>query len=199
MKSKFFRRSRYIINPAFQLKCLLTVIIYIVFYSIILGFSIFFPLYLEFNSNTSPETHAWVSTLTLQLHQRVWPAVLVVVILAPLHVIFSTHKIAGPLFKFQMMFNELLKGDFSKRLHFRKGDHLKELEFLFNRLSEYLGNVQSHESQFREEIQRKLDTVSQKLSANNEQSAKEAHEMILSLINQLESSPSVFSVHKDDD
>jgi len=41
--------------------------------------------------------------------------------------IFLTHRIAGPLFRFQKTFEDIKDGDVAARVHLRKGDHAQEI------------------------------------------------------------------------
>jgi len=41
--------------------------------------------------------------------------------------IFLTHRIAGPLYRFQKTFDDVNKGNLKQRIYFRKGDHGRDL------------------------------------------------------------------------
>lgn len=43
-----------------------------------------------------------------------------------------SHKMAGPVYRFEQTCKEIAKGDFSKRVHLRQGDQLTELQGDFN-------------------------------------------------------------------
>ena len=43
-----------------------------------------------------------------------------------------SHKMAGPVYRFEQTCREIAKGDFSQRVHLRKGDQLTELQDAFN-------------------------------------------------------------------
>ena len=53
--------------------------------------------------------------------------ILVVIISA-----FVSHKMAGPVYRFEQTCKEIAKGDFSQRVHLRKGDQFTELQDAFN-------------------------------------------------------------------
>ncbi len=52
-----------------------------------------------------------------------------------------SHKMAGPVYRFEQTCKEIAKGDFSKRVHLRKGDQLTELQDAFNAM---MDTVESH-------------------------------------------------------
>ncbi len=43
-----------------------------------------------------------------------------------------SHRMAGPVYRFEQTCKEIAKGDFSQRVHLRKGDQLTELQQAFN-------------------------------------------------------------------
>jgi len=45
-----------------------------------------------------------------------------------------SHKMAGPIYRFEQTFRQVAKGDFSQRVHLRKGDQLIELQNEFNKM-----------------------------------------------------------------
>ena len=45
-----------------------------------------------------------------------------------------SHKMAGPVYRFEQTCKAIAKGDFSKRVHLRKGDQLTDLQDEFNKM-----------------------------------------------------------------
>ncbi|MBR5151493.1 MAG: HAMP domain-containing protein [Elusimicrobiaceae bacterium] len=45
-----------------------------------------------------------------------------------------SHKMAGPVYRFEQTCKAIAKGDFSQRVHLRKGDQLTELQDAFNKM-----------------------------------------------------------------
>ena len=45
-----------------------------------------------------------------------------------------SHKMAGPIYRFEQTFRQVAKGDFSQRVHLRKGDQFKEMQDEFNKM-----------------------------------------------------------------
>lgn len=45
-----------------------------------------------------------------------------------------SHKMAGPVYRFEQTCKAIAKGDFSQRVHLRKGDQLTELQDEFNKM-----------------------------------------------------------------
>ncbi len=49
-----------------------------------------------------------------------------------------SHKMAGPVYRFEQTCKAIAKGDFSQRVHLRKGDQLMELQDEFNKMMDRL-------------------------------------------------------------
>ena len=45
-----------------------------------------------------------------------------------------SHKMAGPVYRFEQTCKAIAKGDFSQRVHLRKGDQLTDLQDKFNKM-----------------------------------------------------------------
>ena len=51
-----------------------------------------------------------------------------------------SHKMAGPVYRFEQTCKAIAKGDFSQRVHLRKGDRLTELQEEFNKMMDVVEN-----------------------------------------------------------
>ncbi|MBI5810609.1 MAG: methyl-accepting chemotaxis protein [Deltaproteobacteria bacterium] len=131
-------RRKYLIKPGFQIKHAITIFINIVIFSIILGFIIFYPLYGDLYSASSLDEQARISAIVLYLHKRFWLGLLIVAILAGVNAIFSTHRVVGPVYRFEKTLEAIIGGDYSCRIRIRKRDEFREIEALLNRLAETL-------------------------------------------------------------
>ena len=60
----------------------------------------------------------------LALHERVWFAIPVIIALCLLHSVVVSHRIAGPLLRFQQVFHDLAQGDLSQNVTVRRNDYL---------------------------------------------------------------------------
>ncbi len=55
-----------------------------------------------------------------------------------------SHKMAGPVYRFEQTCREIAKGDFSQRVHLRKGDQLTELQDAFNAMMDTVEKQINH-------------------------------------------------------
>ena len=131
-----FRRRKIVLQPAYQIRVAVTILVCVVAYSLLLGFLIFYPLFEQFNAMASPEEQIWIAREVIDLHKRFWPSVAAVGILVALHSIFVTHRLVGPAFHIQRILGEFAAGRYATRLALRRRDRLKELEAAVNALGE---------------------------------------------------------------
>lgn len=60
--------------------------------------------------------------------------ILVYIVFVVLISAILSHKMAGPVYRFEQTCKAIAKGDFSQRVHLRKGDQLMELQDEFNKM-----------------------------------------------------------------
>ena len=68
-------------------------------------------------------------------------SVIIVGIATAIIMLFSSHRIAGPLYKLEKSLEKLTKGDFSFDIHFRRWDEEKKLATAFNKTSQGLNDM----------------------------------------------------------
>lgn len=87
----------------------------------------FFPLMLQLDDPALPLDKRLVfANQFLSLHQRLWPALLVVLVLLIIHLVHFSHHFAGPLYRCRQAFRQVAEGDLSVATTIRKGDYLHE-------------------------------------------------------------------------
>ena len=140
-----FRLRKIVLQPAYQIRLAVTILRFVVAYSLLLGFLIFYPLFEQFNAMASPEEQIWIAREVIDLHKRFWPSVAAVGILVAFQSIFVTHRLVGPAFHIQRILGEFAAGRYATRVVLRRRDRLKELEAAVNALGEAL--LQREEAQ----------------------------------------------------
>ncbi len=131
-----FRRRNFLLRPGYQLQVAAAILLFILAYSLLLGFLIFYPLHQAFMGTADSEEQLWIAREVIDLHKRFWPSVLVVGILVAIQSIFMTHRVVGPAYHVQRVLEEFATGNFALRVHLRRGDRLKEVEAAVNTLGE---------------------------------------------------------------
>lgn len=153
-------RKKIIIKPGFQLRTALVLVLYILAYSLILGAIIFYPLYHELNTATSLDAQANVSKTILYLHRRIWPGLLAVAVLAGIQSVLASRRIAGPMYRFEKMATDLIRGNYKARIRTRKGDEFKDMTRLLNDLASDLEVTKARHVQFCTDVKARLETLS---------------------------------------
>lgn len=134
MPRRWFRRRNLLIHPTYQLTSALIVIVYILAYSMLLGFLIFFPLEWEFSAAVDFREQLELAQQVLRLHARVWPSILIIALLVAVHAVLGAHRTAGPLFRLQETLRAYARGQFGLRMRLRRTDRFRELEASVNEL-----------------------------------------------------------------
>lgn len=138
-----FRRRRFVVMPRFQFGVALQVSFFVLLYSAVLGFLIFFPMQQELTAVAPLDKQALIADQILELHFRVWPAIAVVGILIGIHTIFTSHRIAGPIYRMDQVIRMMAAGDYSQRIRLRRADRWHEFAEAVNALGEQLDRRRS--------------------------------------------------------
>ena len=135
----FFRRRKFIINKDLQFSLLIISVFYIFLFLLVIGSILFIPAMVELNQTDYSSNQAIEAAgKILYLHTKFWPAVLLALILVALHSIRTSHQIAGPLYRFNRLFESMKEGNLPKRITLRKGDYLLNEVDLINQMLENL-------------------------------------------------------------
>ena len=134
------RRAR-ILMDAFQYRLLMFNLLYFFTILMVSAAAIFAPLFAKLESSTtSLAEQREVATMLLSLHTRLWPAIVIVFVLLILHSVLVSHRIAGALYRFQIVFQEVMRGNLSARANLRKNDYLMKEASLINEMMVSLEN-----------------------------------------------------------
>ncbi len=192
MASRFLRRRNFLIKPGNQLRLTMMLVLSFLIYSAILGFIIFYPLSSEFSAAASFEEQARLSSQVLQLHARLWPAVVVVAFLVAIQVILVSHRFFGPVYRFEVAIDEFLRGEFTRRIKLRKHDNLKEMEELMNELADYLQRADERSIAFRGGAEKRLASALDELAHNGEGGTGRARDIIRDVLAELRGAEDIF-------
>ncbi|MFQ5781196.1 MAG: hypothetical protein ACE5HN_10490 [Nitrospiria bacterium] len=187
------KRKKVLIKPSYQLKVALTVIVSIMAYSLLLGFIVFFPLYIEMADSENIDQMERISTLVLQLHKSIWPAVIVVAIGVGIQSIYATHRIVGPSLKIKKNISAFIKGNFV-HTKLRKTDNLRDIELVLNELADKLTKLKISDEEFHGHIKAELKSISKALEKEDENKVVQTRQMVHKLIEQLETYRDAFTI-----
>ena len=121
----FFRRRKFIINKDLQFSLLTISIFYLLLFLVVIGSILFVPVMMELDRvDYASEQAVQAASKILYLHSKFWPAVIFALLVIGLHSIRTSHKIAGPLYRFDRLFETMKEGNLSEKVTLRKGDYL---------------------------------------------------------------------------
>ncbi len=157
----FLRRRRFLINRPLQFRLLWNSLFHVFLFVAVTAVSLFLPSMIELRSvgvEDYSEKTVLAANQILYLHDYFWPAVLLVMVVIFLSSIRASHKIAGPLFRFNQTFEAIGKGELPSSIRLRKGDYLVEEAEVINRMLEGLREnvraIQEAQAVLREAISR---------------------------------------------
>jgi methyl-accepting chemotaxis protein len=151
MTPRPYKRRRILIDQ-FQYRLLVINLLYSITFVLIFAAALFFPLVVDLYSGTlSSIEQAEAASQFLSLHARVWPAVFLVFLLLAIHSVFVSHRIAGPLYRFRIIFRAIADGDLVSKATLRKYDYLeKELDALNEMIVSLRSKVKGIEEPYNE-------------------------------------------------
>jgi hypothetical protein len=152
MMTRFFKRRTFFVRRKLQLTLMIVSIGYIILFCAVMGAYLFIPLMMELDNSEIGSGKALVASIRiLYLHERFWPGLLLSFFVIGCHSIFISHKIAGPLHRFNLIFKAIREGIVPTPIKLRGGDYLysemeninQMLELLREKLKE-LQEAQAH-------------------------------------------------------
>ena len=162
---RFLRRRKFVVDPRLQISFLLITLGYVGFLLLVLSVSLFAPLVFQLRhaDSASPDVLAPALSI-LYLHDRFWLPALLAIIVIVLHSVRTTHRIAGPLYRFRRVFEALRDGVLPRPVRLRKGDYLtEEMDIINGALQALRGEAA--------QLQEQADTLHECLRRFREQSA----------------------------
>ena len=131
-------------NRRVQLIHALLIVTYLAVYTLLLSAAALAPTLLALRGDASHATLADAAELFL-FENRVWPLALLLIAGCGVHSILMSHRVFGPLVRVRHEAARIGDGDLTRRVRFRKNDHLLDLRDALNamvdRLDRRMGEV----------------------------------------------------------
>jgi general secretion pathway protein G len=139
-----WRRRRFIVR-GFQRQFVLRQLVWITAYLFAFAAALLAPLVSRLH-NGSAEEQFQAAAQFLFLHEYLWPALGGVLVVAAAALIKTSHRIAGPLYRFRRVFESVTAGDLRASARVRSGDYLTlesdALEAMLASMRERIGAAQ---------------------------------------------------------
>ncbi|TLY33029.1 MAG: methyl-accepting chemotaxis protein [Nitrospirae bacterium] len=142
---------------------------------LVFGLVFFIPFILPAIKLASPlplAERAIAANQFLILAQTVWPALALMIPAAAVFSVYLTHRLGGPLYRFEQTARELIRGNLGLRIRLRKRDELHELAGLLNEVFDMLEqafrDIRDSEAHVREVLSSIMDEMRKQPSGNQE-------------------------------
>jgi methyl-accepting chemotaxis protein len=124
MTSVFFKRRRLLVDR-FQYRLIAISVVHFGLVLLIFLVALLLPLMLRLDDPTATYFEkSQVADVLLFFNEQLWAPLAAVFLLLTVHSLFVSHRIAGPLYRFKMVFKALAEGDLAIRANIRKHDYL---------------------------------------------------------------------------
>lgn len=167
-----YKRRQYIINKGFQMayvgKILLIELIAVASTALLVSYMFLFV----FDDDSLVSRGPWGQGI---FYSTIVMAIMLMIILIYLGVLIS-HRIAGPMYRFQRTFEEVMQGNLKSRVYLRDKDEMKPLATAFNAMLDVIVeqiNQQKTGEFHPEPIQEKLHTLISAVGLSDDLSASD--------------------------
>jgi methyl-accepting chemotaxis protein len=164
MKTRFFNRRTYVVRKKLQLTLMIISFGYIILFFAAMGAYLFIPLMMALDNTERGSGDALAASLRiLYLHERFWPGLIFSFFVIGSHSIFISHKMAGPLLRYNNVFKAIEEGNVPAPIRIRRHDYLsnemENINGMLERLREKLTEIQEAQSHLNSSIIRCKDAV----------------------------------------
>ncbi len=135
-------RRRLIVDPPFQYRMLLPVIVFTLVQVALLVMMMFYPLYESAAKEPNRLVQAGLFNQILDVHVCLWSVLAFTSLLAGGYTLIRSNRVAGPIYKLRQGLVQLASGEYP-RIKFRDKDELREFEPVTDLLSQRLAYLAS--------------------------------------------------------
>ena len=165
LTATFLKRRQFLVHKEFQFKLMFISLSYVVFFVAVVAAYLFVPLMMELDKSVKGSDRALAAAeRILYLHENFWPALLLTFFAIACHSLFISHKIAGPLYRFNLTFKAIKEGIVPTPIQLRTGDYLynemENINQMLERLRSKLTELQEEQAHLNKSIIECKDTVS---------------------------------------
>ena len=165
LMTRIFKRRKFVVYRKLQLTLVIISFSYVILFCAVMGTYLYIPLMMELDkSYTGSDKDLVVANQILYLHEKFWPALLLSFFVIGCHSIFISHKIAGPLYRFNLIFKAIEEGIVPTPIRLRTGDYLygemENINQMLERLRDKLTELQEAQAHLNRSIIKCKDTVS---------------------------------------
>ncbi len=135
-----FRRRQYLVKLGLQLRYLGVILLAMFAVMMVVGWTVYSTIWKQITIDPNLTMDKLI-VIFREGNQILLQKLVFLAILVGILSIFISHKIAGPVYRFEKSAEIISKGDLSLRIKLRKGDELQDLADAFNKMTESLENL----------------------------------------------------------
>jgi len=159
-----FKRRKYIVYGKLQLALMLISFSYVLLFCAVVGLFLFTSLLIELDkSSISSDNVLIAANQILYLFKKSWLALLLSLVAVGCHSIFISHRITGPIYRFNLIFKAIKEGVMPAPIQLRKYDYLyretDNINQMLASLREKLAAIQEAQAHLNKSILNCKDTV----------------------------------------
>jgi len=132
------RLKNLFINRDIQPKLVLTNLTYIFLIVVVIISAILAPFYSDMSRSSELFDQHLSASIFIILIERLFIAVIVILVLSFIHQIFISHRFCGPLVNFRKTFKKISQGDLTRKVSLRPHDFLKDEAIQVNEMIDSL-------------------------------------------------------------
>jgi len=175
-----YRRSKFLINKGLQFRYMWVIIITMLFMTMISSWIIYFTIWSGISSGEL-KTAADLAMIFDKVNHDLMIWIPIFFVLIAIASIFVSHRIAGPIYRFEQSAKAIASGDLVSRIHLRKGDELHDLADTFNIMTKQLEEIVRNDRKVISKIIHVIKELPINLK-NEELTSKKKEEMIEELV-----------------
>ncbi len=162
--SRILKRRSFVVHRKLQITLVVMSFSYVILFCVVMGVYLFIPLMMELDNSDIGSAAALLATnRILYLHQKFWPALLLSLVAIGCHSILISHKIAGPLYRFNLIFKAIKEGIVPAPTQLRRSDYLhgemENINQMLEGLRDKLTGLQKAQGNLNRSIIKCKDTV----------------------------------------
>lgn len=195
-----YKRSTYIIKKGLQFRYMTTIILTMLIMSSIVGWTIYFSIWSPIASDELVDLSDISVIFDKVNEQLLFRIPILLVIIAMISIIIS-HKIAGPVYRFEQSAKKIAEGDLTLRINLRKGDEMQGLAIIFNGMTEKLEEMVKKDRKVVERIIKVIQEIPADLKTetlSEKQKDKIMHELT-SLLDDLKEVTHEFNITEEEE
>lgn len=165
LMTRIFRRKKFVVYKKLQLTLMIISFSYVILFCAVMATCLFIPLMMALDKSETGSDQAFVAAIRiLYLNEKFWPALLFSFLALGFHSIYISHKMAGPLYRFNLIFKAIKEGIVPTPIQLRKSDYLytemENINHMLEALRDKLTELQEAQAHLSRSITECKDTVS---------------------------------------